>query len=167
MARYHPALGLVPADGASQTWALQLQLTIADLVGEVHDTHHPIATSLRYEDQKTAAKKRGRAFAKDRVPKFLGYFERLLERSGEPNLVGPEVSYVDLSMFQVITGLRYAFPRAMIGVEPSIPRVVALTARVAKRPRVAKYLASKRRLPFSENGIFRRYPELDVPGAKA
>ena len=161
-----PKLGLVPPDEASQTKALQLQLTISDLVGEVHDTHHPIATGLRYEDQKAEAEKRGRAFAKDRIPKFLGYFERLLERSGEPWLVSPEVSYVDLSMFQVVTGLRYAFPRAMARAEPTGPKLVDLVQRVAERPRIAEYLASKRRLPFNENGIFRRYPELDPDGVE-
>jgi glutathione S-transferase len=160
-----PRLGLVPDDEAGRLGAHQLQLTIADLIGEVHDTHHPIATSLYYEDQKREAKLRARAFVGERMPKFLGYFERVLARDDsrrEPYLVGAALSYVDLSLFQVVAGLRYAFPRAMARLEPAIPRTVAVHDRIAARPRIAAYLASARRLPFNEEGIFRRYPELDV-----
>ena len=158
-----PKLKLVPRDEASRVWANQLQLTIADLVDEAHDTHHPIAGSLYYEQQKAAARKRAGHFREERVPKYLGYFERVLERNrgGRGYAVGTAVSYVDLSLFQVVAGLRYAFPKAMRRVERSCPKLVALHARIARRPRIAAYLASSRRIPFNEQGIFRRYPELD------
>ena len=163
-----PKIGLAPADEAGQHRALQLQLTITDLVAEVHDTHHPVSTSLYYEDQKPEARRRATSFVKERLPKFLGYFEGAIDRNGAGgHLVGDAVSYVDLSLFQVVEGLRYALPRAMAAVEPKVPRVVALHDRVAARPNIAAYLASKRRLAFNENGIFRRYPELDfAPGEK-
>ncbi len=158
-----PRLGLVPADEPSRLRANQLMLTIMDLLVEVHDVHHPIASSLYYEDQKQEALRRAPLFLGERVPKFLGYLERLLARDG--HLVSDAVSYVDLAAFQVVAGLRYAFPKAMAGLEPRIPLVSALHARVASRPNVAAYVASARRLPFNEHGLFRSYPELDVaPG---
>lgn len=159
-----PRHGLVPGDEAARLTANQLMLTVADLVNEVHDTHHPISTGLYYEDQKPEAKKRSHAFITERIPKFLGYFEGILERAGgrRRHLVGKETSYVDLAMFQVIEGLDYAFPRAMKELAPSIPRLLAARDEVAARPRIAAYLASERRLPFNQNGIFRHYPELDL-----
>lgn len=159
-----PRHGLVPADEASRLHANQLQLTLADLVGEVHDTHHPVATGLYYEDQKPEALRRASGFVKERIPKYLGYFELALARGGRAYLLGDHVSYVDLSMFQVLTGLDYAFPRAMAKIAPKVPLLLALRDRVAARPRIAAYLASSRRIPFNENGIFRRYPELDLAG---
>jgi glutathione S-transferase len=161
-----PRIGLAPSGEAAQHHALQLQLTIVDLVAEVHDTHHPVSTALYYEDQKPEARRRSASFVSQRLPKFLGYFERALARNGEgTQLLGDALSYVDLSLFQVVEGLRYAFPRAMALAEPTAPKVVALRDRVAERPRLAAYLASPRRLAFNESGIFRRYPELDlVPG---
>jgi glutathione S-transferase len=155
--------GLAPADEAGRLWAHQLQLTIADFVDEVHDTHHPIASSLYYEDQREEARARTADFVKLRAPKYLGYFERVLEHnSSDPaHLVGTELTYSDLSLFQVVAGLRYAFPRAMARLEPKHPKVVELHDRVAARPRIAAYLASARRIPFNEHGIFRHYPELD------
>ena len=153
---------LVPRDEASRLHANALQLTIADLVGEVHDTHHPIGVGLYYEDQKREAKKRGAEFVRERMPKFLGYFERVLKEHDGEHLVGTALSYVDLSMFQVMAGLGYAFPRAMARLAPKIPLLIALRDRVAARPRIAAYLASERRLPFNESGIFRHYPELDA-----
>lgn len=156
-------VGLAPDDERGRLRAHQLQLTIADFFDEVHDTHHPIGSSLYYEDQKPEAAKRTQAFLRERMPKFLGYFEREIARHDDPCSLGRH-SYVDLSLFQVIEGLRYAFPRAMAAFEPSIPRLVALRDRVSARPNVALYLQSPRRLPFSEHGIFRRYPELDVGG---
>ena len=155
--------GLAPKQEAGRLWANQLQLTIADLVDEAHDTHHPIAGSLYYEQQKAAARKRAGHFREERVPKYLGYFERVLERNrgGRGYAVGNAVSYVDLSLFQVVAGLRYAFPKAMRRVERSCPRLVALHDRVERRQKIAAYLASARRIPFNEQGIFRRYPELD------
>jgi glutathione S-transferase len=159
-----PDLGLVARDEVSRAAANQLQLTIADVVAEVHDTHHPIANSLYYEDQKPEAKRRAEAFVKERLPKYLGYFEHAIERNPAASgyLLGEDRTYVDLSMFQVMVGLAYAFPRAMKKVEPTVPRLVALRDRVAARPNVARYLASERRLPFNEQGIFRHYPELDA-----
>jgi glutathione S-transferase len=156
--------GLAPADEAGQLWAHQLQLTIADLVDEVHDTHHPIASSLYYEDQRREARARASDFLKSRAPKYLGYFERVLERNkaGDTRLVGAELTYPELSLFQIVAGLRYAFPRAMARLEPKHPRVVALHDRVAYGPRIADYLASGRRIAFNEHGIFRHYPELDA-----
>ncbi len=161
--------GLVPDDEALRAEASQIQLTLADFVGEVHDTHHPIAGGLYYEDQKAAAKQRARHFLKDRLPKYLEWLENVLMRnrkSGQQWLVGSSATYVDLSTFQIIEGLRYAFPNAMKRLEPDIPRVIALRDRVAKRPRIAAYLKSKRRQSFNEMGIFRHYPELDLPSPR-
>ncbi len=158
-----PRLGLAPADEAGRIAANQLQLTIADLVSEVHDTHHPISTGRYYEDQKEAARERSAAFLEQRLGRFLGYFERVLDRNREgEQLVGAAISYVDLSLFQVLEGLEYAFPRAFARASAAIPKLLALRERVRQRPRLAEYLASDRRLAFNENGIFRRYPELDL-----
>lgn len=165
-----PRLRLVPADEALRAEASQIQLTVADFVDEIHDTHHPIAGSLYYEDQKAAAKRRARLFVKERMPKYLGWLERILERnrkSGGQWLVGADCTYVDLSAFEIIEGLRYAFPNAMARLEPEIPRVIALRDRVAKRPRIAAYLKSKRREAFNQMGVFRHYPELDAPARRA
>jgi glutathione S-transferase len=155
---------LAPRAEAGRLWAHQLQLTIADLNSEVHDTHHPIAGRLYYEDQRAEARRRAADFVASRAPKFLGYFERVLERNptGDAHLVGAWLSYPDLSLFQVVAVLRYAFPRAMARLERGVPRVIALHDRVAERPRIAAYLASPWRLPFSEEGIFRHYEELDA-----
>jgi glutathione S-transferase len=156
--------GLVPKDETAQFWANELQLTIADFVAETHDTHHPIAAGLYYEDQKREARRRADDFLRNRAPKFLGYFDRVLSRNPRSDryLVGTNLSYVDVSMFQVIAGLRYAFPRAMAQAAPRYRRLFALHARVQERPRIAAYLASPRRLPFNQEGIFRHYEELDV-----
>ncbi|MDP9129515.1 MAG: glutathione S-transferase [Candidatus Binatota bacterium] len=157
-----PRLGLAPKPDAGRLWAHQLQLTIADWVGEIHDCHHPIAGSLYYEEQKREAKRRAEIFTAERLPKFLNYFEQVLARNGGRVLVGNKVSYVVLSLFQMIEGLRYAFPRAMTKQELKHRRMIALHDRVAARPRLAAYLTSERRLPFNQEGIFRHYPELDV-----
>jgi len=154
-------LGLAPKSQAGRLWTHQLQLTIADIVAEAHDTHHPVASSLYYEDQKEEAGRAAKAFRDQRIPKFLGYFETVLKRSRGPYFNGRVLSYADLSLFQVVEGLRYSFPRAMKRAEAKLPHVVALRDRVSARPRIAAYLASKRRLPFNEEGIFRHYPELD------
>lgn len=161
-----PRLGLVPADPTDQLWVHQLQLTISDLVAEVHDTHHPISSALYYAQQKPEAQRRTRHFLADRVPKFLGYFERVLEKSGGPWVLGETFSYVDLSLFQVMEGLRYAFPRRMKAVEPRLPRLRAVTEAVRERPRIAAYLASEPRIPFNTEGVFRHYPELEAGRAK-
>jgi len=157
-----PRHGLVPRGEAARLWAHQLQLTIADWLVEAHDTHHPIGGAFYYEDQKPESKRRAAHFTAERLPKFLGYFERLLEREKKGGwLLGKAFTYVDLSLFQMLAGLRYAFPRAMEKLEPRHPRAVELHDRVAARPRIAAYLESKRRIPFNQHGIFRRYPELD------
>jgi glutathione S-transferase len=154
--------GLAPKHEAGRLWVHQLQLTIADLVGEAHDVHHPIASGLYYEDQKREAKRAAESFVAERIPKYLGYFEALLERGRGSYLAGGRLSYADLSLFQIVEGLLYAFPRTMRGAENKVPRVIALRNRVAARPRIAAYLASKARIPFNESGIFRHYPELDL-----
>ncbi|HSC94907.1 MAG TPA: glutathione S-transferase [Burkholderiales bacterium] len=158
-----PRLDLVPEGEAARLWAHQLQLTLSDLVVEAHDTHHPIAKSLYYEDQKPEALRRAADFRALRLPKFLGYFERALAANpaGDSHLIGKSLTYVDLSMFQVIAGLSYALPRAMAALARRHPKLAALHRRVAERPRIAAYLASARRIPFNERGIFRHYPELD------
>jgi glutathione S-transferase len=152
---------LAPKDEAGRLWAHQLQLTIADLVEEVHNTHHPVASALYYEDQRKEAKRYTAEFWKLRPQKYLGYFERVLQASSGDYVFGRRLSYVDLSLFQVVAGLRYAFSRRMKRFERQIPGLVALHDRVARRPRIAAYLASERRIPFNEWGIFRHYPELD------
>ena len=153
--------GLAPKDEAGRLWVHQLQLTLADFISEIHDTHHPIASALYYEDQRREGKRAAAEFWKRRPQKYLGYFERILEQGGGPYLLGRRLSYADLSLFQVIAGLRYAFPKRMKRFERKVPRVTALAERVAKRPRIARYLASKQRIPFNELGIFRHYKELD------
>jgi len=158
-----PRLGLAPKSEAGRLWTHQMQLTIADWVAEAHETHHPISGGLYYEDQKQEAKRRAANFTAERLPKYLDYFERILKRSpkGTGYLLGKTVSYVDLSVFQMIAGLRYAFPRAMVRLEPKYPRTVALHDQVSARPRIAAYLKSPRRLPFNQQDLFRHYPELD------
>ncbi|WP_458760320.1 glutathione S-transferase [Afipia sp. TerB] len=152
--------GLAPKAEAGRLWVHQLQLTIADFVVEIHDTHHPLGPTLYYEDQRPAAKRRTAEFWDERVPKFLGYFEGLIDRNG-PYLTGRRLTYVDLSLFQIVEGLRYAFPRAMKRFEREVPGVITLRDRVAGRPNIADYLASERRIDFNEDGIFRRYKSLD------
>ena len=154
-------LGLAPRDEAGRLWAHQLQLTIADLVLEIHDTHHPVTGWLYYEEQRPAAKRRTADFWKYRVPKYLRYFERVLAGSGGPWLLGRKLCYVDLSLFQIVEGLRYAFPKRMRRFEKKIPRLIALHGRVRRRPRIAAYLKSKRRIAFSQWGIYRYYRALD------
>ena len=149
-----PRLGLAPKSEAQRQWLHQQQLTISDWLVEVHDTHHPVGAGLYYEDQKPESRRRATDFRKARLPKFMDYFERL-ERS-------KKITYVDLSLFQMIEGLRYAFPRSMRSIERKYPKLVANHDRVAARPRLAAYLASKRRIPFNQQGIFRHYAELDA-----
>jgi glutathione S-transferase len=158
-----PRLGLVPVDEASSLFAHQIQLTITDMVAEVHDTHHPISNGLYYEDQKPEAKARAKAFCDARIPKYLGWFEAILRENaaGKGHLVGMATSYADLSLFQLVTGLRYAFPQATARALRQCPQVDELVQAIGERPRLAAYLASPRRVPFNEDGIFRAYPELD------
>ena len=157
-----PRLGLSPKNESDRLWVHQLQLLIADIVVEIHDTHHPVTSWLYFEEQIPSAKRRTRDFWRYRVPKFLGYFEKLLGRSGGPWLLGRRLTYVDLSLFQIVEGLRYGFPKRMKRFEKKIPRVIALRDRVARRPRIAAYLSSERRIPFSQWGIWRYYKPLDA-----
>jgi glutathione S-transferase len=157
-----PRLNLAPRDEAGRLWAHQLQLTITDLVVEIHDTHHPITSWLYFEEQRSAARRRTKDFWRYRVPKFLGYFERVLQTNGGRFLIGRRLTYVDLSIFQIIEGLRYAFPKRMKRFEKKVPGLVGLHDRVAARPRIKAYLASPRRLAFSQWGIYRYYKELDA-----
>ncbi|TBV72672.1 glutathione S-transferase [Pseudoxanthomonas winnipegensis] len=156
-----PTLELVPEAESRRLQALQLQLTIADLVAEVHDTHHPIASSLYYQDQQAEAQRRAADLREQRLPKFLGYFEQVLAQADGRHALRQH-SYVDLSLFQLMSGLQYMFPRRMAALAPELPLLHGLQERVAQRPRIAAYLASERRLPFNTNGIFRHYPELDA-----
>jgi glutathione S-transferase len=154
--------GLAPKDEAGRLWTHELQLTIADFMVEIHDTHHPVASGLYFEDQKKEARRRSADFLENRLPKFLGYFERLLARQrGQKYLAGTKLTYVDLSMFQIVAGLSYAFPNAMARVARDYKRLFALHARIQERPRISAYLASGRRIPFNEQGIFRHYAVLD------
>ena len=163
-----PKLGLAPMDEAGRRWTHQIQLTIADLVAEAHDTHHPVAVDLYYTDQKPEAAKRAKGFREQRIPKYLGWLERSIAANSQlsPGWLGGEaVTYADLSAFQVVEGLKYAFPRAMDRVLVDTPRLTELVERVKALPKIAAYLASPRRIDFNEDGIFRRYPELDDPRA--
>ncbi|HET9388473.1 MAG TPA: glutathione S-transferase family protein [Steroidobacteraceae bacterium] len=154
--------GLAPRDEAGRLWTHQLQLTIADFVAEAHDTHHPVAAGLYYEDQKSEARRRAEDFRQSRLPKYLGYFESVLSRNKRgPYLMGARLTYADLSLFQLVVGLDYAFPQAMASAARHYKRVLKLSRAVQERPRIAAYLASDRRIAFNQEGIFRHYAELD------
>jgi glutathione S-transferase len=155
--------GLAPKAEAAKLWTHQIQLTITDFVVQAHDTHHPLGAAFYYEDQKPEAARHAENFRKNRIPKFLAWFERILEanRKGAGHLVGGRVTYADLSLFQMVAGLSYAFPRAMKRELKKTPHVAALCEAVAARKRIKAYLESDRRLAFNESGIFRHYPELD------
>lgn len=159
-----PRHGLAPRDQSGRLWTHQLQLTLADFIGEIHDTHHPIGGGLYYEEQKAEARRRSREFLAQRLPKFLGYFERTIERNpdGGTWLAGKRLSYADLSMAQVVAGLRYAFPAAARKALRACPRLRALHDAVFARPRIKRYVASGRRLAFNNDDLFRRYRELDA-----
>jgi glutathione S-transferase len=156
-----PKLKLAPRAEVERLWLHQLQLTVADFVKEIHDTHHPLGSELYYEDAKPEAKRFAKNFLANRAPKYLGYFEKVVTKSRGPYVLGRKVTYMDLSLFQLIEGLRYAFPDAMRDIEGDVPRAVQVRDWVAERPNIKKYLASPRRIPFNEDGIFRHYPELD------
>lgn len=156
-------LGLAPDDEGERMWTHQLQLTIADLVQAIQQTHHPVAHGLYYDDQKSEALTYTTHFLAERVPKFLGYFERVL--GSREFLVGTSLAYVDLSIYQLFEGLRFSFPKAMLKLEPQYPALVALRDRVAARPRIVAYRESKRCMAFNDRGVFRYYLELDVSPA--
>ena len=154
--------GLAPKAERARLWVHQLQLTVADFVLEIHDTHHPLGPSLYYEEQRGPAKKRTEEFWQERVPKYLAYFERLLKSNRGSYLTGRRLTYADLSLFQIVEGLRYAFPKRMKAFEREIAGLIDLHDRVAARPNIKAYLLSDRRIAFNEDGIFRRYKELDI-----
>lgn len=156
-------LGFAPDDEAGRLAARQVQLTVADVYAAAHDVHHPTSTALYFEDQREAAMEAAKAFHGGRLKQWLTYFERLIERSGGPGVVGA-LCYVDLSVFQMLEGLRYAFPKAMAALGADTPKLAALGEQVKERPGVAAYLGSERRLAFNLDGIFRYYPELDLQG---
>jgi glutathione S-transferase len=164
LAHLGPRLALAPEEFEDRLWVHQIQLTIADLVQEAHDTHHPLGAELYYEDQKPEAHRRAKSFRDQRIPKFLGWFETVLARNPDSDqwLAGRAATYADLSLFHTIEALRYAFPKATARALKETPRVVALGERVKERPGIRGYLMSGRRLPFNEDGVFRHYPELDA-----
>jgi glutathione S-transferase len=159
-----PRLGLVSNNEVKRLWTHQLQLTIADMVAEVHETHHPVGMNLYFADQKPEAARRAKEFRQSRLPKYLGWFENVLLRNpkGRAHLVGKRLSYADLSLFQLIDGLLYAFPKSTRRALKKKPLLAALHESVARHPRIASYLSSERRIAFNEDGIFRHYPELDA-----
>lgn len=156
-----PRLGLAPDSEAGRLWTHQIQLVITDFLVEAHDAHHPIANSLYYHEQKAEARRRTGHFIEERIPKYFGYFEGILAGNARGYMVGRSLTYADLSIFQIVAGMRYAFPRTMTKLASRFAGLMALHERVAKRPNVAAYLASERRIAFNENGIFRHYPELE------
>jgi glutathione S-transferase len=158
-----PRHALAPQNERGRLWTHELQLTIADLLAEVHDTHHPVAVSLYYEDQKKEARRKAADFVKNRIPKYLGYFEKILasKRGGDRYLLGAKLTYADLSLFQIVAGLSYAFPNTMASAARKYRHLFALHAKIQERPRIAAYLESPRRIPFNQDGIFRHYPELE------
>lgn len=143
-------------------WANQWQLTIADLVAEVHAVHHPVDIGARYDDQRAEAARAAVGFRDRRMPKFLRHFELLIGGHAGPWAIDHRWTYVDTSLFQIVEGLRHAFPRRMAALEPDLPRLIAIHDAVAALPGIADYLASDRRIPFNDDGIFRHYPELDA-----
>jgi glutathione S-transferase len=155
-------LGLAPRAATGKLWVHQLQLTLADFIVEIHDTHHPVGSSLYYDEQKPEALRRTSEFLANRLPKFIGYFERVIERNadGARWLAGSKLTYADLSLAQVVAGLRYAFPDSMKRQLHGCPRVAKLHDAVFARPRVRRYVASNRRLDFNNDDLFRRYPDL-------
>lgn len=153
--------GLAPEDDAGKLATQQLFLSWGDLLTEAHDTHHPISTALFYEDQKDEALEAARRFLGTRMPSWLGYFEEILASSGGPWLLGKTFTYADLAAFNVLEGLRYAFPKSFAAQEDAWRRLGELRSAVAARPRIAAYLGSERAMAFNEDGIFRHYPELD------
>jgi glutathione S-transferase len=154
---------LAPKEEAGRLWTHQIQLTIADLVAEAHDTHHPLGAELYYEEQKPEALRRAKLFREGRIPRYFEWLETILGRNpaGDAHLVGDRLTYADLSLFQAVEGLAYAFPKATARALAEAPRVARLRQRVTARPRISSYFASDRRIPFNEQGIFRRYPGLD------
>ncbi|TGZ76456.1 glutathione S-transferase [Ascodesmis nigricans] len=158
-----PKLGLIPDDELGLYQVNELALTAWDLSDEAHNTHHPIGVGLYYEDQKDAAAENAKQFRESRIPKFFGFFNRVLEQNKASNsdyLVGSSLTYADLVLWQVIDGLKFAFPKATERELGKLELLKAFYDRVKERPRIKEYLGSKRRQKYS-NGLFRHYEELD------
>lgn len=158
-------LGLAGADQAERAWVLSHTLTALDCNNEVHDTHHPIAVSEYYEAQMDEALKKAKVFREHRIPKFLGYFERLLmgnkEHGGGRYLVGCKLSFADTTVWQVLSGLEFAFPREIEARKQEYPTLFEkFYPSIREEKGIKEYLASNRRLPFGM-GVYRHYPELD------
>jgi glutathione S-transferase len=156
-----PRHGLAPRDESGQMWVHQLQLTLADLITEIHNTHHPVAASLYFEDQKAEARRSAAEVKANRLPKYLDYFDRIIERNGSgPWMVGRRICYADLTLAQVLVGMAYAFPDTTSKLLRKRPRLERLRETAFARPRIRRYLASGRRLAFNNDDLFRSYPEL-------
>ncbi|RMB54666.1 glutathione S-transferase [Sphingomonas sp. PP-CE-3A-406] len=154
--------GLAPSNMADRLWLNQLQLTIADIVAEVHNVHHPVAMMDYYDDQKPEAARAAKQFREARMPKYLGHFEDAAQANTGDWLIDHKWSYADTSLFQVIEGLRYMFPQRMKTLEPDYPNLIRIHDQVAALPGIKAYLKSDRRVAFNTDGIFRAYPELDA-----
>ena len=154
--------GLAPKDEAALFWVIQLQLTVSDFIAEVHNVHHPVALDEYYKNQKKEAARFAKGFREQRIPKFLGYFEKATRAQDGDWIGGDQWGPIDTSLFQLIEGLRYMFPKRMATIEGNYPRLVALRHKVAELPSIEAYLNSDRRLAFNTDGIFRHYPELDA-----
>ncbi len=154
--------GLAPSNMADRLWLNQLQLTIADLVAEVHNVHHPVAMMDYYDDQKPEAARAAKQFREERLPKFLGHFEDAAQENTGDWLIDHKWSYADTSLFQLVEGLRYMFRKRMKTLEPEYPNLIRIHDQVAELPGIKAYLKSDRRLAFNTDGIFRAYPELDA-----
>ncbi|MCJ1328883.1 hypothetical protein MMC10_005560 [Thelotrema lepadinum] len=161
-----PQIGMVPEDDAgAAAYVAQIALTALDLNNETHDTHHPVGVSLYYEDQKDEALKKAKDFRENRIPKFFSYFERVLkgnEKDGKGQyLVGDKLTYADTTVWQVLDGLYFAFPKEIAAREKEYPLLIgSFYPKFKQEKGIKDYLASDRRLPYSM-GIFRHYPELD------
>lgn len=152
---------LAPSNMADRYWVHQLQLTIADMVAEVHNIHHPVEMMAYYEDQKAEAARAAKQFREQRIPKFLDHFDAAARANAGEWLIDHRWTYADTSLFQLVAGLRYMFPRRMAAIEADYPALLRIHDEVAALPGIKAYLKSERRLPFSTDGIFRHYPELD------
>ena len=153
--------GVAPSNIADRLWLNEVQLTIADMVAEVHDVHHPVAMMAYYDEQKPEAARAARQFREERMPKFLGYFERAVDANPGDWIIDHRWTYVDTSLFQLVEGLRYMFPKRMAAIESDYPGVIRIHDLVAELPGIRAYLKSERRLAFNQDGIFRHYKALD------
>lgn len=158
-------LDLAGSNEAEKSWILSHTLTALDLNNEAHDTHHPIAVAKYYEEQKEESLKKSTDFREARIPKFLGYFERVLKGNEEQGkgkyLVGSKLSFADTTLWHVLSGLLFAFPKEMEARKAEFELLFGTFYNSVKEASgVKEYLASGKRKPFSM-GVFRHYPELD------